>query len=162
MATKKKAAKKKTAAKVAGKPKNADIKTRPTTLSVDAFIAKVANEKRRKDAGAALALMKKATGLSPKMWGPSIIGFGSYHYKYESGREGDMCLTGFSPRAAAMVFYLLGCAPEKNPLFQKLGKFKASKSCIYVNKLDDIDLAVLEKIIIGAVAHMRKTYPTTD
>ena len=154
-------ARKMAAKKKAAKSRSADIKTRPTAAGVEAFIAKVANEKRRKDAKAALTMMKKATGLDPKMWGPSIIGFGSYHYRYESGREGDMCLTGFSPRSTALVFYIMGGAPESDPLFAKLGKYKAGKSCVYVNALDDIDLGVLEKIVVRSLAHMRKTYPTT-
>ena len=151
-ATKKKAAAKKKAAK------KADLKTTPTAASVDAFIAKVPKEQRRKDALAALALLKKVTGLEPKMWGPSIIGFGSYHYKYESGREGDMLMTGFSPRANATVFYVMGGAPETNPLFERLGKFTTGKSCVYVRKLDDIDITVLEKIIRQSLAYMKKTY----
>lgn len=150
-------AKKKTA-----KKKAADLKTKPNSKSVEAFINAVPNEQRRKDAKTALALMKKWTGLKPKMWGPSIIGFGSYHYKYESGREGDMCMTGFSPRASSIVFYVMGGAPEGDPLFKKLGKHKTGKSCLYVNRLDDIDLGVLEKIIRQSVVYMRKTYPTTD
>jgi hypothetical protein len=150
-------AKKKTAVKA----KSADLKTKPTKVSVGGFIASVPNEQRRKDAQTALKLMKKVTGLEPKMWGPSIVGFGSYHYKYESGREGDMCLTGFSPRASALVFYVMGGAPETDPLFKKLGKYKSGKACLYVNKLDDVDLGVLEKIIAKSVAYMRKKYPTS-
>ncbi len=153
MAVKKKAAKKAPATK-----KSANLKTKPTAVSIDAFIAKLPNVTRRKDAETALKLMKKVTGLPPKMWGPSIIGFGSYHYKYESGREGDMCMTGFSPRSGAIVFYVLGGAPETDPLYKKLGKFKTGKACLYINKLSDVDLGVLEKIIAQSVAYMRKTY----
>jgi len=142
--------------------KTADLKTKPNAKSVSAFIASVSNEQRRKDAKAALALMKKWTGLKPKMWGPSIIGFGSYHYKYESGREGDMCMTGFSPRAASLVFYVMGGAPDSDPLFMKLGKYKTGKSCLYINKLDDVDGNILEKIVRKSVAFMKKTYPTTN
>jgi hypothetical protein len=106
--------------------------------------------------------MKKATGLQPKMWGPSIIGFGSYHYRYESGREGDMCMTGFSPRSSALVLYVIGGVPKTDPLFKQLGKHKLGASCLYINKLDDVDLTVLEKIMAQSVAYMRKKYPTTN
>ena len=140
----------------------AELKTKPTARSVAAFIDATPNEQRRRDAKTALALMKKWTGLKPKMWGPSIVGFGSYHYKYDSGREGDMCMTGFSPRASALVFYVMGGAPERDTLFGKLGKYRTGKSCLYINKLDDVDLGVLEKIVRRSVAYMRKTYPTTD
>jgi hypothetical protein len=144
------------------KKQSVDLKTKPTGLAVAEFIAGIANECRRNDAKAALKQMKKATGLQPKMWGPSIIGFGSYHYNYESGREGDMCMTGFSPRAAGLVFYLMGSKPETDPLYKTLGKYKTNKGCLYINKLDDIDLRVLEKINARAVAHMRENYPTTN
>lgn len=153
-------ARKMAAKKKAAKSRSADIKTRPTAAGVEAFIAKVANEKRRKDAKAALTMMKKATGLDPKMWGPSIIGFGSYRYKYESGREGDMCMTGFSPRAAATVFYVIGGVSEDDALYTRLGKHKLGKSCLYINRLADVDLGVLEKIIAKSVAYMKKKYPT--
>lgn len=155
-------AKRKAASKPAAKKKaaskSADLKTKPTEASVDAFIAKTPNETRRRDAKTALALFKKVTGEKPKMWGPSIVGFGSYHYKYESGREGDMAMTGFSPRASAMVLYVIGGLPETDALYAKLGKYKLGKSCLYVNTFDDVDLAVLEKIITKSVAYMRKKY----
>ncbi len=151
---------KKSPAGNASKAKSADLKTKPTAVSVDAYIDKVANETRRKDARTALALMKKVTGLEPKMWGPSIIGFGEYHYQYESGREGDMCMTGFSPRGSATVFYVLGGVPEGDELFSRLGKFSMGKSCVYVKNFADIDLGVMEKIIRRSVAYMKKTYKT--
>ena len=162
-ATSKKAAVKKAPVKKAAakKSKSADLKTKPTAANVKAFIAAVPNEQRRKDAEAALALMKKVTGLQPKMWGPTIIGFGSYHYKYDSGREGDMCMTGFSPRSSALVFYVIGGVARTDPLFKKLGKFKLGGSCLYINRLSDIDLATLEAIVKQSVAYMKKTYPTT-
>lgn len=168
MATKKKAAKKAATKKKtplkrtpAKKSKSVDLKTKPTAVSVDAFISKVTNAQRRKDAETALKMLKKATGLQPKMWGPSIVGFGSYHYKYDSGREGDMCMIGFSPRASALVLYVIGGVPKTDPLFDKLGKHKLGGSCLYINKLDDVDLTVLEKIFVQSVAYMKKTYPTT-
>lgn len=150
--TKRKAPAKKT--KKTAKLKSADMKTAPTKASVTAFINAVENETRRRDAKTLLALMKKLTGDKPTMWGPSIIGFGEYHYKYESGREGDMLLVGFSPRKANMVLYVLGSLKDDDPLLGKLGKFKRGRSCLYVNKLEDVDMKVLEKVI-------KKSYETT-
>ncbi len=142
------------------KSKAAGNKTKPTAANVDAFIAGVPSEARRKDARTALALMKKVTGEQPKMWGPSIIGFGEYHYKYASGREGDSPMAGFSPRATSMVFYIMGGVPGTDDLLKKLGKYKMGKSCLYINRLEEVDLGVLEKIIAKSDAWMRKTYPT--
>lgn len=133
--------------------KKAELKTKPTAASVTAFIDSVENETRKRDAKTLLAMMKKVTGEKPKMWGPSIIGFGSYHYKYESGREGDMPLVGFSPRKANMVLYVLYSLGD-DPLLEKLGPYKNGKSCLYVNNLDKVDLKVLEKIVA-------KSYKTT-
>lgn len=148
MAVKRKTPAKKTAKKKAVKAsKKADLKTRPTRNSVTAFINNVENETRRKDAKALLAMMKKVTGEKPKMWGPSIIGFGEYHYKYESGREGDMLAVGFSPRKANMVLYVLGSLGEDEPLLKKLGPYKHGRSCLYVSSLDKVDTGVLEKIV---------------
>lgn len=158
-AAKKKAlTKKKVPTKKSAKSKSSDMKTKPTAASVAAFVAAVPNAQRRADAQAALKLMTKWTGLKPKMWGTSIIGFGTYHYKYDSGREGDMCMTGFSPRSSALVFYAMGGVPDDDPLFKKLGKHKRSKSCIYINKLSDVDLGALEAIIRQSLAYMRMTY----
>jgi hypothetical protein len=141
--------------------KKAELKTKPTAVSVKDFIAKVDNPVRRKDAETALSMYKAITGVEPKMWGPSIIGYGSYHYKYDSGREGDMCAAGFSPRGSSMVFYVMGGAPESDPLFKRLGKYKLGKSCLYVNKLADVDVGVLGQIIAKSWAYMKKTYPVT-
>jgi hypothetical protein len=151
---------KKAATRSPKKAKSSDLKTRPTTASVDAFISAVPNDARRKDARTALAFFKKVTGKEPKMWGPSIVGFGSYRYKYGSGREGEMCMTGFSPRSTATVFYVMGGAPETDDLFKRLGNFTSGKSCVYVKNLADIDLDVMEKIIAKSVAYMKKTYET--
>ena len=168
MASKKKApAKKKTVKAAPAKKapakkaatKRAAAKTLPTAMSVKDFIFKVENPVRRKDALTALAMYKAITGVEPKMWGPSIIGYGAYHYKYESGREGDMCAAGFSPRGSAMVFYVMGGVQETDPLYQRLGKYKMGKSCLYVNKLDDVDAGVLGQIIAKSWAYMKKTYP---
>jgi len=133
----------------------ADLKTKPTALSVTGFINGVENDARKRDAKTLLAMMKKITGEKPKMWGPTIVGFGEYHYKYESGREGDMLNVGFSPRNANMVLYVMGSIPEDDPLRKKLGKYKTGKSCLYVNKLEDVDASVLEKII-------KKSYDATN
>lgn len=132
----------------------AEIKTIPTKTSVTAFINAVENETRRRDAKTILAMMKKITGEKAKMWGPSIIGFGKYHYKYDSGREGDMLLVGFSPRKANIVLYVLGSIKDSDPILKRLGKFKRGKSCLYINKLEDVDQKVLEKLV-------EKSYKTT-
>lgn len=147
MAVKRKVpAKKKTPAKKAA-AKKADLRTRPTNVSVSSFIDAVENDTRRKDAKTLLAMMKKVTGEKPKMWGPSIIGFGEYHYKYDSGREGDMLAVGFSPRKANMVLYVLGSLSEDEPLLKQLGPYKNGKSCLYVSSLDKVDVPTLEKIV---------------
>src|SRR5690606_33275800 len=119
-----------------------------TEASVDAFIEGGENARRREDAWTALALYKEVTGLPPVMWGPSIIGFGSVHYVYESGREGDMPAAGFSPRKRSMTFYIFGRFDGADDLFAKLGKHERSVACVYVNKLSDVDLGVLREIIV--------------
>lgn len=111
------------------------------------FIGKIENDTRRSDAETLLALFQKVTGEAPKFWPPSIIGFGEYHYKYESGREGDSPNVAFSPRKARLVMYVMGMVGDDHPLMAKLGKHKTGKGCLYVNKLADIDMAVLEDII---------------
>jgi uncharacterized protein DUF1801 len=118
----------------------AEQKTKPTTASVDAFLAKVPSEKMRQDSYALVKIMKRVTGDDPVMWGPSIVGFGGYHYKYDSGHEGDMCITGFSPRKAAISLYVLAGYPGQTELLKRLGKHKAAVGCLYINKLDDVDL----------------------
>ena len=135
----------------------AQIKTTKTAVSVADFIAAVPNETRRADAQVVLKLMGKVTGKKPKMWGPTIIGFDEYHYKYESGHEGDMCMIGFSPRGSALVLYVL-CADAVDAMLPKLGKHKRGKGCLYVNKLADVDLKVLEQIIRTTYAWMVKTH----
>src|ERR1700684_4516279 len=121
----------------------ADNKTKPTELSVTAFIDAITDPTKRADAKALVELMQGAAGEKPKMWGPSIIGFGSYHYKYDSGREGDMPLVGFSPRKAAAVLYLAGLS-DSEALLAKLGKHTTGKGCLYIKKLADVDKKVLE------------------
>ena len=122
-------------------------KTKPTKASVDDFIANIENPRRRTDALTALRIYKEITGLPPVMWGPSIIGFGTLHYVYESGREGDMPAAAFSPRKAYMTFYVGDNFEGAEELYAKLGKHKKSVACLYINKLDDVDLEVLSVII---------------
>ena len=137
----------------------AEQKTKPTEVPVADFLANVESEQVRDDCREIIKLMKKVTGHPPKMWGPSIIGFGQYHYKYETGYEGDMCLTGFSPRKGNLTLYVLGDFPGQEALLKKLGKCKVSKACLYIKKLEDIDMAVLEKIVKDSVDHTKKKYP---
>lgn len=124
-----------------------DNKTKPTTESVDEFIARIDNERRRTDALTALALYEEVTGLPAVMWGSSIIGFGTHHYRYDSGREGTVPAAGFSPRKANMTFYVGDQFDGAKALFAKLGKHKKSKACLYVNKLADVDHDVLREIV---------------
>jgi len=142
----------------------AENKTKPTIVSPAKFIETVDHPQRKTDAKILLKWFSEVTGLKPKMWGPSLIGYGRYHYKYDSGREGDMLMTGFSPRKANLVFYVMpgyqyDSMKEK---LDRLGKYKTGKSCLYVNKLDDIDMDVLREIVEDGVAYMRKNYETFD
>jgi len=125
----------------------AENKTKPTAASVDDFIANIENPRRRADALAALKIYKEVTGLPPVMWGPSIIGFGSLHYVYETGREGDMPAAAFSPRKASMTLYVGNHFEGAQELYAKLGKYKKSRACLYINKFEDVDLDVLREII---------------
>ncbi len=125
----------------------AENKTKPTAASVDDFIANIENPRRRTDALTALKLYEEVTGLPPVMWGPSIIGFGTSHYVYETGRAGDMPAAAFSPRKANMTFYVGDGFEGAAELYARLGKHKKSVACLYINKLDDIDLDVLREII---------------
>jgi hypothetical protein len=133
----------------------ADNKTKPTKISVSTFIDALPDEAKRADAKALVKLMQGATGEKPTMWGPSIIGFGSYHYTYESGREGDMPLAGFSPRKAATVVYGLNGLDESEALLAKLGKHTTGGGCVYIKKLADVDQKVLETLILKSVAARR-------
>jgi len=125
----------------------AENKTKPTSASVDDFIANIENSRRRTDALAALKIYQEITGLPPVMWGPSIIGFGSLHYVYETGREGDMPAAAFSPRKASLTFYVGDQFEGAEKLYALLGKFKKSVACLYINKLEDVNLNVLTEII---------------
>jgi len=130
-------------------------KTQVRRVDPIAFIGKVKNDVKRKDSHELVAMMQDITGEPPKMWGPTIVGFGSYHYKYASGHEGDICLTGFSPRPGALVLYL-GPGIHNPKLTAKLGKHKVGKGCLYINKLDDVDRKGLRKLITHSIAELRK------
>lgn len=136
----------------------AEQKTKPTKQSVQEFIDAVADEQMRDDCAVLIKMMKKITGENPVMWGPSIVGFGSYHYKYASGHEGDACLAAFSPRKPNLTVYAMALEGSQ-PLLEKLGKHKATKGCIYIKRLADVDLKVLEKIITESVKETKKKYP---
>ncbi|WP_187261032.1 DUF1801 domain-containing protein [Pontibacter beigongshangensis] len=134
-------------------------KTKPTKEQVPAFLDLVVDETKRKDSYVLLELMEKITGSGPKMWGPSIVGFGSYHYKYASGHEGDAPLVGFSPRKQNISLYLMPGFEGQETLLQELGKHKTGKGCLYINKLEDVSLPVLEKLIRHAAETLKARYP---
>ncbi len=136
----------------------AETKTKPTKVSVKKFIDSVDDEQKRKDSYVLIDMMKKITKAEPKMWGPTIVGFGSYHYKYDSGHEGDTCLTGFSPRKAAFSIYAM-CGRGYEEYLDKLGKFKQGNGgCIYIKKLSDVDLKVLKGLITASVKDTKKKW----
>ena len=130
----------------------AENKTNATDASVASYLASIEDPARRKDCEALAKLITKATSLKPVMWGSSIVGFGSYHYKYDSGREGDSCLTGFSSRKGDISIYLTAGFPGRDELLARLGKHKVGKACLYIRKLGDVDLKILEQLIVGTVA----------
>lgn len=136
-----------------------EAKTKPTDVSVADFIAAVDNPKRRADAETLCALFEAISGEPPKMWGPSIIGFGSYHYRYASGHEGDAPRLGFSPRKAQTVVYVMSGFKGQEEMIARIGKVKTSVSCMYVNRLDQIDLGVLREMAVASLAQMREQYP---
>jgi hypothetical protein len=138
----------------------AEQKTKPTKVSVAKFLAGIPDERRRGEARVLLKVFKAATGKRPVMWGPTIIGYGSYQYKYASGHEGECCITGFSPRKAAMSVYLMAGFAEFGPLLKKLGPHKKSVGCLYLKSLDGIDLKVLEQLVRKSVANVRKRATT--
>ena len=136
----------------------AELKTKPTEHSVEEFLDSIENEKKRLDSFAILKLMKDITKVRPKMWGPSIVGFGSYHYKYESGREGDWFLTGFSPRKQNLTLYIMSGFNRYEELMKHLGKYKTGKGCLYINKLEDVDPARLRELVVLSVDYLKKKY----
>ena len=142
----------------------AENKTKPTGVTPAKFIASVEHPQRQADAKVLLKWFSEVTGLKPKMWGPSMIGYGRYHYKYETGREGDFFMTGFSPRKTSLSLYIMpgyqfDSMQEK---LSRLGKYKTGKSCLYINKLADIDMEVLREIVGEGLAYMRENYETFD
>ena len=136
----------------------AELKTKQTEQSVDAYIDAIADDVRRQDCRTLMELMGKATAAEPRMWGTGMVGFGSYHYKYESGREGDSCLVGFSNRKSEICLYLTADVLAQEELVSKLGKHKTGKGCLYLRKLGDVDLKVLEKLVAGAAAQRKQRY----
>jgi len=137
----------------------ADLKTAPTKASVRAFLDTIDNDQRRTDCETLLRMMKKVTRTNPVMWGTSIVGFGTYHYQYDSGREGTWFLTGFSPRKQALTLYVMAGFQHYPTLMKKLGKHSTGSSCLYVKRLDDLDLDVLQELIRESVRHVRQRHP---
>ena len=138
----------------------AENKTKPTRASVAAFINAIDDPQKRADARKVAAMLRKATGKRAKMWGPSIVGYGTYHYKYASGREGDFMMAGFSPRKQALTVYIMAGFSNYDALLKKLGKYKTGKSCLYIKRLSDVDEDVLQQLIDESVKYMRKNYDT--
>lgn len=136
----------------------AELKTRAGDEDVDAFLAGIEDESRREDCRAVVSLMREVTGEEPRLWSGGMIGFGSYHYRYESGREGDWFLTGVSPRKQNLTLYILPGHERYPDLMERLGRCKTGKSCIYVKTLEDIDTAVLRELVARSVEHLRRTY----
>ena len=138
----------------------AELKTRQNNASVSDFLASIDDPQKRTDARKVAGMMRRATGKRAKMWGTSIVGYGNYHYKYASGREGDFMITGYSPRKNALTVYIMPGFSSFKGLMAKLGKYKTGKSCLYIKRLADIDEAVLEELIVESVKHMRRKYDT--
>ena len=135
----------------------AQLKTQKNDASVEEFLDSVANERKRQDSYAILELMQDVTGEEPAMWGTSIVGFGSYHYKYASGRENEWFLVGFSPRKQNLTLYIMSGYDDYESLLADLGKYKTGKSCLYINKLEDVDLPTLRELVKKSVTHMAET-----
>jgi hypothetical protein len=136
----------------------AALKTTPNDQSVKAFLNGIPDEKKRRDCYRILDLMKQVTGEEGRMWGDSIVGFGSYHYKYASGREGDWFLTGFSPRKQAITLYIMAGFDQYDDLMDKLGKYKTGKACLYVKRVEDVDIHTLRELVKQSVEHLVKVY----
>lgn len=137
----------------------AETKTKPTSASVSDYIASRASEAQAADCKRLIAMMRKATGKSPTMWGPSIVGFGSYHYEYASGHSGDACLTGFAIRGRDLVVYLVAEGADQEALLRKLGRHRMGKSCLYLKSLAEVDTEVLRQLIDGSIAALKRRYP---
>lgn len=134
----------------------AEIKTKPTSESVSAFLEGIEDEVRRRDCMTVSKLMEELSGAKPRMWGASIVGFGDYHYRYVSGREGDWFLAGFSPRKQNLTLYLMGYLESYEDILKKLGKFKHGKGCLYIKKLEDVDMNVLKDLIQTSIDRLEK------
>ena len=134
----------------------AELKTKKNEASVTKFLDGVKNEKKREESYIILKLMKQITKADPKMWGTSMIGFGSYHYKYASGREGDWFVTGFSPLKQSLTLYIMAGISKYPDLLKKLGKFKTGKGCLYINKIEDVDIKILKELIKQSVGYLKK------
>lgn len=139
-----------------------ETKTKATEVSPEDFIAAMGDGPRKADAEILLPWFEKVTGLKARMWGPSIIGFGRYAYTYDSGHSGEMCMTGFSPRKANLVLYILPGYRDMSDKLARLGKHKTGKSCLYINRLASIDMGVLEEIVLDGLAYLRRAYETWD
>jgi hypothetical protein len=137
----------------------AEAKTRPTALSVTEFLNRIPDEERRRDCRTLRTLLREVTGSQAKMWGPSIVGFGNYHYVYASGREGDCFLAGFSPRKKDLTIYITAGIERYPALTAKLGRYRNAVSCLYVKRLSEIDLGVLRKLLAASVRDVRRRYP---
>ena len=135
------------------------LKTKPTQVSAESHIAAVANEEQRNDAQTLVALMRRVTKQEPRMWGPSIVGFGSYHYKYASGHEGDAALAGFGTRGSELVLYIAADFEGRDVLLAKLGKHRTGKVCVYIRRLANVDLKVLKTLVARSVAETKRRYP---
>jgi Domain of unknown function (DU1801) len=138
----------------------AENKTTPNDQDVEQFLNSIDDERKRKDSFTILELMKQVTGLEPTMWGSSIVGFGSYHYKYASGRQGDMILAGFSPRKQNLTLYNMGGFERYDDLLKKLGKHTTGKGCLYIKRLDDVDLPTLKSLIEESFKHVKQLAKT--
>ena len=136
------------------------LKTKPGKASVAEFLNAIEDKERRADAKKVSSMMRRATGSRPKLWGTGIVGFGSYHYRYASGREGDWMIVGFSPRKTNLTLYIMPGFKNFAGLMSKLGKYKTGKSCLYIKRLDDVDQKALEKLITESVKYIRKNYET--
>ena len=139
-----------------------EAKTKETDADVTAFLNAVPDERKRADAFRLVEIMRQESGEEPRMWGPSIVGFGRYHYKYASGHEGDAPLLGFSPRKASLTLYIVTDFMRHEEQLSRLGKYTTSKVCLYIKRLDDVDEEVLRQMMRDTLAHMRATYPQTD
>jgi len=136
----------------------AENKTKETDASVEEYLSAIEDDARRKDCETLVSLMSKITRSPPRMWGASIVGFGSYHYKYASGREGDACITGFSSRKGDISVYLTADGENLKPHLAKLGRHKMGKSCLYIRKLEDVDMKVLKQLVTESVAEVKRRY----